>query len=110
MCPIDKREAAYVGENLVIAPGRVMLEARTLAKLLDALDVQPGEFVLDIGCGLGYSAAVIARLAESVVAVEEDEALAAEAERLLSEENADNAVVVTGASWRQGPRSARLMT
>ncbi|WP_333814866.1 protein-L-isoaspartate O-methyltransferase family protein [Tabrizicola sp.] len=94
--PDDKREAAYVGENLPLAPGRVVLEARTLAKLLDALDVQPGELVLDLGCGLGYSAAVIARLAETVVAVEEDEALAADAQRILSEEGVDNAVVVTG--------------
>ena len=39
--PHDKREAAYVGENLTLAPGRVVLEARTLAKLLDALDIQP---------------------------------------------------------------------
>jgi protein-L-isoaspartate(D-aspartate) O-methyltransferase len=74
----------------------VVLEARTLAKLLDALDIQPGELVLDVGCGLGYSAAVIARLGETVVAVEEDETLAAEAQRLLSEEGVDNAVVVTG--------------
>ncbi|MBL9074824.1 protein-L-isoaspartate O-methyltransferase [Tabrizicola sp.] len=94
--PDDKREAAYVGENLALAPGRVVLEARTLAKLLDALDVQPGELVLDVGCGLGYSAAVIARLAETVVAVEEDERLAADAQRILSEEGVDNAVVVTG--------------
>ena len=94
--PEDKREAAYVGENLVLAPGRVVLEPRTLAKLLDALDLQPGELVLNIGCGLGYSAAVIARLAETVVAVEEDEALAADAQRILSEEGVDNAVVVTG--------------
>jgi protein-L-isoaspartate(D-aspartate) O-methyltransferase len=94
--PDDKREAAYVGENLPLAPGRVVLEARTLAKLLDALDIRPDELVLDIGCGLGYSAAVIARLAETVVAVEEDETLAAEAQRLLSEEGVDNAVVVTG--------------
>lgn len=94
--PGDKREAAYVGENLPLAPGRVVLEARTLAKVLDALDIQPGELVLDVGCGLGYSAAVIARLAETVVAVEEDETLAAEAQRLLSEEGVDNAVVVTG--------------
>jgi protein-L-isoaspartate(D-aspartate) O-methyltransferase len=93
--PDDKREAAYIGENLPLAPGRVVLEARTLAKLLDALDVQPGELVLDLGCGLGYSAAVIARLAETVVAVEEDEALAADAQRILSEEGVDNAVVVT---------------
>ena len=95
--PDDKREAAYVGENLALVPGRVVLEARTLAKLLDALDVQPGELVLDVGCGLGYSAAVIARLAETVVAVEEDETLATDAQRILSEEGVDNAVVVTGA-------------
>jgi protein-L-isoaspartate(D-aspartate) O-methyltransferase len=94
--PDDKREAAYVGENLTIAPGRVVLEARTLAKLLDALDVLPTELVLVVGCGLGYSAAVIARLAETVVGVEENETLANEAQRLLSEENVDNAIVVTG--------------
>ena len=94
--PDDKREAAYVGENLPLGAGRVVLEARTLAKLLDALDIRPTELVLDLGCGLGYSAAVIARLAETVVAVEEDEALAADAQRLLSEEGVDNAVVIAG--------------
>ena len=94
--PSARREAAYVGENLDIAPGRVVLEPRTLAKLLDALDVQPGELVLDLGCGLGYSAAVIARLADAVVALEEDEALAAEAQRRLSAEGVDNAAVVVG--------------
>lgn len=94
--PDAKREAAYVGENLDLAPGRVVLEPRTLAKLLDGLDVQPGELVLHVGCGLGYSPAVIARLAETVVTVEEDEALAAEAQRILSDEGVDNAVVVAG--------------
>ncbi|MCB6176880.1 protein-L-isoaspartate O-methyltransferase [Rhodobacter sp. Har01] len=93
--PGDRREAAYAGTNVEIAPGRVVLDPRTLAKMLDALDIQPDELVLDLGCGLGYSAAVIARLAETVVAVEDDEALAAEAQRLLSEEGVDNAVVVT---------------
>ncbi len=94
--PSSRREAAYVGENLDIAPGRVVLEPRTLAKLLDALDVQPGELVLDLGCGLGYSTAVIARLADAVVAVEEDESMAAEAQRTLSAEGVDNAAVVVG--------------
>jgi protein-L-isoaspartate(D-aspartate) O-methyltransferase len=94
--PEDKREAAYVGDNLPLGPGRVVLEARTLAKMLDALDIQPGELVLDIGCGLGYSSAVIARLAETVVALEEDEQLGAEAQRLLSEEGVDNAIVLVG--------------
>jgi protein-L-isoaspartate(D-aspartate) O-methyltransferase len=89
-------EAAYAGENLEIAPGRVLLEPRTLAKMLDALDLRRDELVLDVGTGLGYSAAVIARLAEAVIAVEEDPALAAEAEAALASIGADNAVVVTG--------------
>ncbi len=94
--PRDLREAAYVGENLEIGGGRVLLEARTLAKLLDALDIQPTEMVLDLGCGLGYSAAVIARLADAVVAVEADEGLFAQAQRLLSDEGVDNAAVLSG--------------
>ena len=94
--PDDRREAAYVGENLSIGAGRVVLEARTLAKLLDALDIRPGEMVLDLGCGLGYSAAVIARIAGTVIAVENDERFAADAQRLLSEEGVDNALVIAG--------------
>lgn len=94
--PGSRREAAYVGGNLEIAPGRVMLEARTLAKMLDALDIQPTDLVLDVGSGLGYSAAVIARMAEAVVALEEDEALAGQAQARLSAAGADSAAVVTG--------------
>ncbi len=94
--PQDRQEAAYVGENVAIGVNRVVLEARTLAKMLDALDVQPGELVLDVGAGYGYSSAVIARLAEAVVAVEEDEALAAEALRRLADQGVDNAVVIVG--------------
>lgn len=108
--PRDRREAAYVGENVQIAPGRVMLDPRTLAKLLDALDLQPEDLVLDLGCGLGYSAAVIARLAHTVVAVEEDADLAADAQRTLSDEGVDNAVVVAGAlaagAAKHGPYDA----
>lgn len=94
--PAASREAAYVGGNIEIAPGRVMLEPRTLAKMLDALDIQPGDLVLDVGCGLGYSAAVIARMAEAVVALEEDADLAREAQLRLSAEGADNAAVIEG--------------
>lgn len=105
--PDARREAAYVGEHVEIAPGRVVLDPRTLAKMLDALDIQPDELVLDLGCGLGYSAAVIARLAEAVVAVEEDEALAAEAQARLSAESADNAAVIraplAAGSAKHGP-------
>ncbi len=92
--PTNRRETAYVGENVELGNGRVILEPRTLAKMLDALDVQPSEMVLDIGCGLGYSSAVIARLAEAVVAVEEDPDFATEAQSLLAEYGADNVAVI----------------
>lgn len=94
--PGAKREAAYIGENLEIAPRRVLLEPRSLAKLLDALDIQPTHLVMVIGCGLGYSAAVIARLAEAVVAVEESGPMAEEAQSVLLAEGADNAAVIAG--------------
>jgi protein-L-isoaspartate(D-aspartate) O-methyltransferase len=92
-----QREAAYAGENLDLGNGRVMLEPRTLAKMLDALNISGDDLVLDIGCGYGYSAAVAARMAQAVVAVEEDEAMANEAQTLLSESGADNAFVHVGA-------------
>lgn len=92
--PRPLREAAYMGENIVLGAGRVILEPRTLAKMLDALDIHPNETVLDVGCALGYSSAVIARLAEAVVAVEEDASLGAEAQGLLSAEAVDNAAVI----------------
>ncbi|MCX8508870.1 MAG: protein-L-isoaspartate O-methyltransferase [Rhodobacteraceae bacterium] len=74
--PERARAAAYVGENIDLAPGRVLLEPRTLSKLLDAMDVQSSDKVLVVGGGLGYSAAVIGRMAAQVVAIEEDAGLA----------------------------------
>ncbi|MBY5987895.1 Protein-L-isoaspartate O-methyltransferase [Roseovarius sp. THAF27] len=94
--PRHLREAAYVGENIDLGGGRVVLEPRTLAKMLDALDIRSNELVLDLGCGLGYSSAVAARMAEAVVAVEENEDLAEEARSILSERGADNVIVHEG--------------
>jgi protein-L-isoaspartate(D-aspartate) O-methyltransferase len=99
--PSAQKEAAYLGENLDIGAGRVLLEPRTLSKMLDALAISRDDLVLDIGAALGYSSAVIARIAEAVVAVEEDEALASEAQEALAEAGADN-VVVNVAPLTQG--------
>jgi len=94
--PDAKREAAYVGDSIPLGGDRVLLEPRTLAKMLDALNIQPDELVLDLGCGLGYSSAVMSRLAEAVVAVESDEAMATDAQANLSDHGYDNVAVVTG--------------
>ncbi len=95
--PAAKRDAAYIGANIELGGGRVLLEARTFAKMIEALDIGPSDLVLDVGAGLGYSTALLARLAQTVVALEEDETLASEAGRILGEDGVDNAVVVQGA-------------
>ena len=92
--PRGRREEAYVSNNVALTEGRVMLEPRTFAKLLDALDIEPNELILDIGCGLGYSTAIIAKLGQAVVAIEQDDDMATEAETMLLESGVDNAAVV----------------
>ncbi len=101
--PSDRREAAYVGENLDLGNGRVLLEPRTLAKILDALDIQDDEMVLDIGAALGYSSAVIAYMAEAVVGVEENPDFVEEAQSLLSDQGADNVIMHDGALSEGAP-------
>jgi protein-L-isoaspartate(D-aspartate) O-methyltransferase len=94
--PADRREAAYAGEQIKLASGRVILDPRLMAKMLDAVDIQPDEMVLDVGPGLGYSSALVARMAEAVIAVEDRPDLASEAERALSEASVDNVAVIEG--------------
>ena len=94
--PGPLRGVAYLGEHVPLAPGRVVLDPRVFAKMLDALAVGPKDLVLDVGCGLGYSTAVLAHMAEAVIALEGDEALAAGAEAALTSHAVDNAVVQKG--------------
>ena len=94
--PQSAQSVAYMDAPVPLARGREMPEARVLAKMLDALDIRMTDQVLVLAGGLGYSTAVLARMAESVVMVEEDEALAAEAEASLAAAEVDNAVVLQG--------------
>lgn len=94
--PDAQREAAYAGQNLHYSARRVMLEARTQAKMLDALDIQPGDHVLDIGCGMGYSAALLSALTKTVVAVEQDAALFAAAQAILADAPLANITLIAG--------------
>ncbi|MDB2334314.1 protein-L-isoaspartate O-methyltransferase [Planktomarina temperata] len=94
--PDTLRETAYADAILDLGHGRMILEPRTFAKMLDAVDIQGNELVLDLGCGLGYSSAVIGKFSEAVVSIEENEAMAAEAETNLAIEGCLNVAVVQG--------------
>ena len=95
---------AYLDGDIAIGKGRALLKPMVLAKLIQAAQVRSDDRVLDIGCGTGYSAAVLARLAGSVVALEADPELARQAKEALAAVSA-RVEVVTGSlptGWSAG--------
>ncbi len=102
--PEALRDVAYIGDHLPLADHRVVLDARVMAKMLETLAIQPNELVLDVGAGLGLSAALVAHLSEAVIALESDEAMAKEAETLLASHDVDNAIVEVGPLSEGAPK------
>ena len=84
-------ERATEGEEV-----RRLLKPMVLAKMVQAAAIKDSDHVLDVGCATGYSSALLGRLAGSVVALEEDRALARSAEEALKSVGASNVSVVTG--------------
>lgn len=112
--PASLRPMAYAGENMVLGEDRVLLDPRTLAKMIDGIGPGPQDLVLDLGCGLGYSTAVLAAMAQAVVGIEADPARAAEAQAILAGLGVDNAAVIAGplagGAAGQGPYDALLVS
>lgn len=94
--PAAYRSLAYLDEDIALGGGRHLMEPMVFARLAQALAIQPADVALVVGCGAGYGAAVIARLAGTVVATESDPALAASAQARFAELEIDNAVVIEG--------------
>lgn len=97
--PADRRLLAYMDEDIALAggAGRFLMRPSPFAKLVQLADIRAGDLVLDVGCGAGYSSAVLSRIAGFVVALESDAALAAEARERLAAVGCDNVSVVEGA-------------
>jgi protein-L-isoaspartate(D-aspartate) O-methyltransferase len=93
--PASMRGIAYMDEDLQIYGGRYLLQPRTFSKLCQYAEVGPQDKVLDVGCATGYSSAVLARIAHSVVALEVNADLAARAEATLVDLGVTNVSVVT---------------
>jgi protein-L-isoaspartate(D-aspartate) O-methyltransferase len=91
-----------VAEAGADSPARRLITPRTLAKLVQAAEVKPDDLVLVVGCTTGYGAAVLARLAAHVVALEQVPALAALASEALAACEVRNVSVALGplhAGW-----------
>jgi protein-L-isoaspartate(D-aspartate) O-methyltransferase len=100
--PAHLAALAYIDEDLCVleasatAPARYLMDPARFAKLVQLAAIAKTDHALVVGCGTGYSAAVIGRLARSVVALESDDALAVAAARTLQELGLENVAVVTG--------------
>jgi len=96
------RSLAYIDEDILLKEStgsllaRYLMEPSPFARLVQLGAVEPTDIVLDVGCVTGYSTAVLARLANSVVAIEMDAELAAMASEKLVDLGVANAAVVTG--------------
>ena len=107
---VPERNAALAYLDLDVAvtsgmPARRLLKPMVLAKLVQAAEIGAQDRVLDVGSATGYSAALLARLAHHVVALEEDATLARHARENLAAVGVANAEVVTGAlpdGWPAG--------
>jgi len=104
--PEPLRGIAYIDEDVALGGGRFVMEPRVLARLLQAAQPGPEDVALDLGCGSGYATAILSRLVATVVALEDDAALAAAANRTLGELEIDNAVVVEGRLTEGYPKQA----
>ncbi|MEO0358422.1 MAG: protein-L-isoaspartate O-methyltransferase [Pseudomonadota bacterium] len=105
--PPQKTGAAYIDDIIDLGEGRFVLDPRTFARMLDGLDIQPEDVVLDLGCGLGYSSAILGHLAESVIAIEQSDDMVADAEQALTDEGVMNVAVLAApiaeGSAKHGP-------
>ena len=94
--PNAKRNLAYVDESLALGFRRFIIEPMVVARLLQTLKLKSTDVALSVGAGTGYSIAILGRIVETVVAVEQISSLATNATKNLSELGIDNVAIIEG--------------
>jgi len=111
--PKAYRGVAYMDEDVAVAPGRFLMEPMILARLLQEAEIEPQDIALVVGCATGYDVAVLAKLANTVIGLEADAALVAQAGQTLQQLGIDNTAIVEGplaaGLAKQGPFNVILL-
>jgi len=94
--PERMRDSAYEDGPLPIGSGQTISQPYIVALMTEALDLQGGERVLDIGTGSGYAAAVLGCIAGEVFSIERIPELADRAAATLASQGFDNVEVRCG--------------
>jgi protein-L-isoaspartate(D-aspartate) O-methyltransferase len=94
--PRALRASTYGDHALSIGEGQTISQPYMVARACELARVAPTDRVLEVGAGSGYEAAVLARLAQRVIAIEIVPALAERARSTLAELGVDNVSIVLG--------------
>ncbi len=109
-CRVPVNLSLYIDDDVLLATteagARYLMQPSPFAKLLQLATIHPDDTVLDIGCATGYSSAVLARIAGSVVGVENEADLADQARSILPTLGIENVEIVQGALQNGDPGKA----
>jgi protein-L-isoaspartate(D-aspartate) O-methyltransferase len=104
--PFEIQPYSYLDRPLPIGCGKTISQPYIVALMTDLLEVGPEHTVLEVGTGLGYQSAVLARLAKRVFTVEFIDELADEAQRRLVQLGINNVEIRIGDGARGWPEHA----
>jgi protein-L-isoaspartate(D-aspartate) O-methyltransferase len=104
--PERYRHRAYSDSAVPIGEAQTISQPWIVAAICQALELEGGELVLEIGTGSGYSTCVLARLASRVISVERHDSLARSARQELDALGVANAEVTVGDGSRGLPERA----
>jgi protein-L-isoaspartate(D-aspartate) O-methyltransferase len=102
----EMREFAYADSPLPIGEGQTISQPYIVAYMTEALELEGGERVLEVGTGSGYAAAVLARIAGEVYTIERHPSLAKTAEATLRRLGYENVQVIEGDGTKGWPDAA----
>lgn len=104
--PEKLQHVSYADENVDIGQGRYLIEPMVHAKMLQQVGVRSDDVVLDIGCGYGYSSAILSSLVTTVIAVEHNKRHCEKAKRVWEKLDLCNIVLVEDALQGGAPEHA----
>jgi len=104
--PPDLASLAYEDNPLPIGRFQVTTQPSLIARMVEALELEPANRVLEVGAGLGFQAAILSRLCDQVVTVERIPDLADAARENLRRAGITNALVIVGDGTLGAPEFA----
>ncbi len=94
--PRQLSQIAYMDSDFLLQNNRYLLKSSTLARMLTALDPQKSDLILYVASGMGYGPAILGKLGAHVIALDSDEKMTQEAEKILQDLGLTHIKVVLG--------------